>query len=331
MSNPIADTAEYFSEKRNNSKPNLRIFPSQDLQSSSPHDLISPESPESRRRPHIPSHMSDFDPKLQWQKVLKRLPNRHENTQESDSDHSSNNDEAQPTGQDSYRMRRRSKKQQPYYDDRDDVLPDTEDLNQQEETDQSDIMPAMPQPEQPKLENYFVNPFQSSSTGTNSSDDISKTTADTSVKPDNLEPSTSKKLKKKKKKQIKEGADHEHMVSSSTSDSSSDNDSQHTPTAATATTTTMNEGMGRARKHWGKTLDKVRLIANLHTLPHQPKKIVHSTPSLAPYYPPLFDPVFIALSKDQHGRPWVSYLHRDRVLYLTVSFCPYSHLFYFLF
>lgn len=73
-----------------------------------------------------------------------------------------------------------------------------------------------------------------------------------------------------------------------------------------------------ARKHWGKTLDKVRLIANLHTLPqkkssdHPPQQQAAQIPSLSPYYPPLFDPPFIALSKDEHGNPWVSSYLRDR-------------------
>jgi hypothetical protein len=298
MSNPIADTAKYFAEKGNNPQPNLRIFPSQDPQSS-PHDLLSPESPESRRRPHIPSHnLSDFDPKLQWQKVLKRLPNKHKSTQEE----SDSSDDAQSTGEESsFRMRRRQRKQ-PYYDDEDDFLPDINDLYKQEETDQSDIIlqpePTLPLPqsEQQKPENYFVNPFKSDSTGI-SSDGTSKTTAETILEHVPA-PSSSKKLQKKKNKQTKEGADHEHMVSS---DGSSDNDNDRTPTATSTT-----EGKGRAKKHWGKTLDKVRLIANLHTLPHQTKATVISTCSLAPYYPPLFDPVFIALSKDQHGHPWVS-------------------------
>ncbi|CAO3693385.1 hypothetical protein G6F70_003782 [Rhizopus microsporus] len=64
-----------------------------------------------------------------------------------------------------------------------------------------------------------------------------------------------------------------------------------------------------ARKHWGKTLDKVRLIANLHALPQKkpsdrPPQQAAQIPSLLPYYPPLFDPPFIALSKDEHGNPW---------------------------
>lgn len=321
MSNPIADTAEYFSEKRNNPKPNLRIFPSQDPQSS-PHDLLSPESPESRRRPHIPSHnLSDFDPKLQWKKVLKRLPNRHDILEEWDAKEESS-DEGQPAEEDSYRMRHRHRQQSqnPYYNDKDDMLPDADDLHQHEGTDQSDIMLPpeplpLPHPEQSKPDNYFVNPFQSSGTDT-TSDDVSKTTEEMPGTPAlEHEPAPSKKYKNKKK-QAKAGTDHEHMVSSSTSESSSsssDNDSERTPSAlhgpkSTITmATTITDGTGRAKKHWGKTLDKVRLIANLHTLPRQPKTSVSSSSSLVPYYPPLFDPVFIALSKDQHGRPWVCY------------------------
>ncbi|KAG1436650.1 hypothetical protein G6F56_013468 [Rhizopus delemar] len=62
-----------------------------------------------------------------------------------------------------------------------------------------------------------------------------------------------------------------------------------------------------ARNNWGKTLDKVRLIANLHTIPQKSsdKMMLDPIPTLAPYCPPLFDPPFIALTKNQHGNPWV--------------------------
>ncbi|CAO3688109.1 unnamed protein product [Rhizopus stolonifer] len=61
-----------------------------------------------------------------------------------------------------------------------------------------------------------------------------------------------------------------------------------------------------ARNNWGKTLDKVRLIANLHTIPQKSsdKMMLDPIPTLAPYCPPLFDPPFIALTKNQHGNPW---------------------------
>lgn len=72
------------------------------------------------------------------------------------------------------------------------------------------------------------------------------------------------------------------------------------------------ESNPEVKRNWGKTLDKVRLIANMHTLPQKKSSdlerssLFNQLPSLSPFYPPLFDPPFIALSKDEHGNPWVS-------------------------
>ncbi|KAG1225117.1 hypothetical protein G6F35_003596 [Rhizopus arrhizus] len=71
-----------------------------------------------------------------------------------------------------------------------------------------------------------------------------------------------------------------------------------------------NESNPEVKRNWGKTLDKVRLIANMHTLPQKKSSdlerssLFNQLPSLSPFYPPLFDPPFIALSKDEHGNPW---------------------------
>jgi len=315
MSNPIADTAEYFADKERikNSKPNLRIFPSQEQQASPTtgnlQDLLSPESPESRRPPP-PQHnnLSDFDPKAQWQKVLKRLPNRHvgKNDQDESSSSSSDDDAAAEYGSqdDVYEMNRfgrpyrqkkkKNKYQNQQYDDQDDILPDANDISKGGE---NHVEPPAEDEPQGKDDNYFVNPFESSSSGNVSN----KSTPATPITPTLEDVMQQKKLKKKQK-----------QGSSSSSSSSSGNDTHdsanedNSPINQSVTTPPISPDGGRAKKHWGKTLDKVRLIANLHTLPQQSKAAVNSTSSLAPYYPPLFDPVFIALSKDQHGHPWVS-------------------------
>lgn len=58
-----------------------------------------------------------------------------------------------------------------------------------------------------------------------------------------------------------------------------------------------------ARLQWGKTLDKIRLISNLHSLPAHPRQVFDvSNRSLAPYCQPVFEPPFIALSTDERGR-----------------------------
>ncbi|ORX52360.1 phospholipase D/nuclease [Hesseltinella vesiculosa] len=54
---------------------------------------------------------------------------------------------------------------------------------------------------------------------------------------------------------------------------------------------------------WERTRDKVRLISSIQ--PGRPSSQVDTTntnaPVLVPYYPPAFDPIFIALSRDEHG------------------------------
>ena len=63
-----------------------------------------------------------------------------------------------------------------------------------------------------------------------------------------------------------------------------------------------------ARMHWGKTLDKIRLISNIHSLPSHPREPddIAPTNSLAPYFPPAFEAPFIALSTDEDGRKLVN-------------------------
>ncbi|KAI8052677.1 hypothetical protein BDF21DRAFT_441216 [Thamnidium elegans] len=230
MSNPIADTAEYFAEKDAiRQKPGLRIFPSQQA-TSTPHEMLSPESPESRR----PMQISDFDPKLQWQKVLKRLPSRR---------HSSSRRSSQDDMNASTDSEASNEFEMSSYQPEDDVLPSIEDIKSIENKNEED--------------NYFTHPFSQQAAG------------------QTVQPSGS---------------------------------GVTTETNATNKSTVGSDE--KAKKHWGKTLDKVRLIANLHTMPHHPHRAQEGSSDasapLAPYYPPLFDPVFIALSTDQHGHRWVA-------------------------
>lgn len=248
MSDPIADTAEYFVEKETaKQKPSLRIFPSLQQQQT-PQDLLSPESPENRRLTHLQHQtLSDFDPKLQWQKVLKRLPSRRHSRRDSQEGINDSDSETH----DEYELNTAGQYIPPKPED--DVLPSTDDIQSVEN---------------PEQDNYFTNPFH-----------------------DILGPSTTI----------------EPPVASGSGVTMGTNDTEEGNTA----TVTSDD---RAKKHWGKTLDKVRLIANLHALPqhqHRPSDAstidLAATP-LAPYYPPLFDPVFIALSKDQHGHGWAPVL-----------------------
>ncbi|KAI7865707.1 hypothetical protein BDF14DRAFT_1729766 [Spinellus fusiger] len=81
----------------------------------------------------------------------------------------------------------------------------------------------------------------------------------------------------------------------------------------------------QARHQWMKTLDKVRLITNIHhhqqqhiqqqprgrhPHPHHPHHLAELPPnkvhSLAPWCPPVVEPVFLAFSRDQHRRKLVA-------------------------
>jgi hypothetical protein len=60
---------------------------------------------------------------------------------------------------------------------------------------------------------------------------------------------------------------------------------------------------------WDRTLDKLKLIANLQLSSNTSAPTVTPTPyssgpshTLATYYPPAFDPIFAAFAKDEHGR-----------------------------
>lgn len=260
MSNPIADTAEYFAEKETaRQKPSLRIFPSQQA-TSTPQDILSPESPESRRPLH--SQISDFDPKVQWQRVMKRLPSRRHSSRRSSQDDMNGSTDSD-SGSNEFEMSSRIHHSYIPPKPEDDVLPSTEDITSIENKNEED--------------NYFTHPFNNQE----------RPAAAVVVQP----------------------------IAVPTSPPAAPSASGVTTETGTTETNKSTAGSDeKAKKHWGKTLDKVRLIANLQTIPHRPHQTsevsaldANATP-LAPYYPPLFDPVFIALSTDQHGHRWAPVL-----------------------
>ncbi|CEP06786.1 hypothetical protein [Parasitella parasitica] len=70
-----------------------------------------------------------------------------------------------------------------------------------------------------------------------------------------------------------------------------------------------NEDGSRTRKDkWDRTLDKIKLIANFQPgtppppSPHQTHVMLGPSHTLATYYPPAFDPIFAAFAKDEYGR-----------------------------
>ncbi|KAI8985892.1 hypothetical protein BDB01DRAFT_720977 [Pilobolus umbonatus] len=61
----------------------------------------------------------------------------------------------------------------------------------------------------------------------------------------------------------------------------------------------------KEKNQWEKTFGKVRLITHFPHMRHRPKdKFAGSSPCLVPYYPPLFDPLFISINK--HNKRWVN-------------------------
>ncbi|KAI9272214.1 hypothetical protein EDC94DRAFT_655615 [Helicostylum pulchrum] len=77
----------------------------------------------------------------------------------------------------------------------------------------------------------------------------------------------------------------------------------------------------RVKDKWDRTLDKLKLIANLQTSNNITPAVltqVHTGPShtLATYYPPAFDPIFACFAKDEYGRNLVTVTDSE---YLTGS------------
>ncbi|ORX49426.1 phospholipase D/nuclease [Hesseltinella vesiculosa] len=59
----------------------------------------------------------------------------------------------------------------------------------------------------------------------------------------------------------------------------------------------------RARMHWGKTMDKIRLISNLKKpTPRHTSTVTDAASMLAPFCQALYEPLSIATIKDAHGR-----------------------------
>jgi hypothetical protein len=67
---------------------------------------------------------------------------------------------------------------------------------------------------------------------------------------------------------------------------------------------------GAMRDKWDRTLDKLKLIANLqttNTATQQQQTMLGPSHTLATYYPPAFDPLFSAFTQDEYGRKLVSH------------------------
>ncbi|KAF7724121.1 Phospholipase D1 [Apophysomyces ossiformis] len=241
MSNPIADTADFFAQRSSQGRrpdgARLGLSVSGSTRED-PDRLLSPESPTTRQRHHSYPQQDEhhFDPRIQWQRVLNKLSFLGpEGSQPSlrrlhgdDSDEDLHSDEHEMHDLHDPWPRSSSIVN---VSEQDDALPAPEELQAEP-----------PEPSETK-QNYFIRPF-----------------TQTMPSP-------------------------EHADRSETSS----NEPSPSPQAS-----------GRARHRWGKTLDKIRLIANLH-VPHT-QEVTTGAQSLAPYYAPVFDPLFLAFSKDEYGR-----------------------------
>lgn len=76
------------------------------------------------------------------------------------------------------------------------------------------------------------------------------------------------------------------------------------------------------KSRWSKTIDRIKLVANLQTFHERTGGLLPSMDtSLAPYFPPLFEPSFISLSVDEYGRKLVSSQGRSCCSFMLVFSC----------
>lgn len=74
---------------------------------------------------------------------------------------------------------------------------------------------------------------------------------------------------------------------------------------------TEEQDSSRGKDKWDRTIDKLKLIANLQSsntvqTTSVPTVITGPSHTLATYYPPAFDPIFAAFAKDEYGRKLVN-------------------------
>lgn len=305
-------------------------------------DILSPDSPESRQKHKRTSKQqpedSSFDPRLKWQRVLNKLSyNGSEDTphlsrfsilqqhqqqekkkerkddDQSDSEHEeeelsfmeprygiplkySNDDATLPTPIELEQLEQKNKTYNTTNDDDNGYFPSNETerpytittTSGEDQIETSTI----------KSDNYFTHPF---SPNTQVSPELTI--------PSPIHASTSKKSATTIPVTKPDHRFHFHyrhpsqqkMLESSTSENASNTDSENEDHPSSQGGSHLFDG--RAKLHWGKTLDKIRLIANIQK-PSRPlqESDIETSASLVPYCPAMFDPPFIALSKDTHGR-----------------------------
>jgi hypothetical protein len=99
------------------------------------------------------------------------------------------------------------------------------------------------------------------------------------------------------------------MMDTMTPSASSTNTQHHSEMMMEEENGNTGSGSNRVKYKWDRTLDRLKWIAHLQSQqqPQQPKAEIINGPShtLATYYPPAFDPIFAAFAKDEYGRKLV--------------------------
>lgn len=322
MSHPISEAAGYFAKKSDSisNKSNTTLGLAVPQPALSVDDPLSPASPESRQPHRFRQQQQQqqqqeqqqedvFDPRAQWQRMLNKIsfngvddsprarfqqafqpkPKHSDQTDENnnnDSDDDDNSDSERPIELSMLEPRfGRPRRRHPQDDDA--TLPTPKELEDEgiiTHTESNINLSADAASHGISSSNYFAHPF--------SPDRTSSRPPELAVPANTYSGICSNAARSNQYQPYAYPLEQGENIS--TSDSETDDHNTHP-------NNTMFDG--RARLHWGKTLDKIRLIANLQK-PHmaQQNPDTDASTSLVPFCSGLFDPPFVSLSKDIHGR-----------------------------
>ncbi|OAD75876.1 hypothetical protein PHYBLDRAFT_59406 [Phycomyces blakesleeanus NRRL 1555(-)] len=314
MSNPVAENAKLNEQRTRAIKTPvsayLSIDPSRRNTPASPYDdtILSPESPENRQYPSLirpnsfnrfrnstpgnqPDDASNFP--SQWKRVLDKLSSLAQSDSQNDHgsietrDESSMQESTENTNEEyeltapSTQKYYRNKKGKTFENQiEDDALPSAFDIEALENSTHN--RPGEDQ------ESYFAHPFSS---------DRDHQEGSTSGQPIILP--------------IQENELHHHnQVHPHSSEVTIPNEVHQINPAERA----------HAKQKWTKTLERVKLITNLPNQPHrQPEIPLQLTQTIAPWYPPIFDPPFLSFMTDEHHRKLPPILLQCMIVSVTDS------------
>ncbi|KAI8332617.1 hypothetical protein BC941DRAFT_455475 [Chlamydoabsidia padenii] len=293
MSNPIGEPAGYFAKRQGQKHgrdttlglANLQHSPTQPTND----PLSSPASPDSRRKPNDKQQQqqdSNFDPRAQWQRMLQKI--------------SFNGSQ----GSGSYRSRVHSSFQHKHKGDAMDGNKDGQDNG--DRTDSDNNSGNGEHVELSMMESRFGKPSRYQHHDQDATlptpQEVEDAATNTKMDHNNYfaQPFSPDKVPSSSSRPVNTTTDHGHSDTLERTEQEDHNGSDSGSDLHNDSTDTDKQ----AKHHWGKTFDKVRLIAHLQkphvAVDHYPD--TDASTSLAPYCSALFDPPFVALSKDGHGR-----------------------------